>query len=284
MAAINTWTDISSLICDVYEGAMIVARDQNLMSALVRNFDGQGMFTRRASIYGTVTFQSVAETDDVIAQALSRTTKGVLTPTEKAASYFISDQRIDSDDQDIVADGSRELGMGLASRVEADIISNFSSLTGGTIGAAGTVLHWGHILAAQTKLRTANAPMPYSTILHPNQWHNLARTMTIVQGAKQNAPDDLLSSVVDNFWVDTVYGVRFFITSNIAIDASDDATGAMFARDAIAVDTRRGPRVERARDISRRGWEVVMSAIYGTGVWRPEWGVTLIGDATAATF
>jgi hypothetical protein len=284
MAAINTWTDIDALINDVYEGAMMVAREQNLMSGLVRNFSGRGMFTRRSSIYGTVSFNEVAETDDVVAQALVRNPKGSLTPTEKAASYFISDQRIESDDQDIVADASRELGMGLADAVESSIITNFDDLTGGTIGAAGTVLHWGHILAAQTILRNAKAPLPYSTVIHPNQWHNLGRTMTIVQGAKQNAPDDLLSEVVDNFWVDTVYGVRFFVTSNVPVDSNADSIGAMFARDAIALDVRRAPRIERARDISRRGIEVVMTAIWATGVWRPEYGVTLVGDATTPTY
>jgi hypothetical protein len=263
---------------------MMVAREQNLTGGLVRNFSGQGMFVRRSSIYGTVTFAEVAETDDVVSQPITRTAKGALTPTEKAASYFITDQRIESDDQDIVADASRELGMGLADAVESSIIASFDDLTGGTIGAAGTVLTWGHIIAAQTILRNAKAPMPYSAVLHPYQWHNLGKTMTITQGAKQNAPDDLLSQVVDNFWVDTVYGVRFFVSSNIPIDGNADAYGALFARDAIALDVRRAPRVERARDISRRGLEVVMSSIWATGVWRPEYGVTLFGDATAPTY
>jgi hypothetical protein len=203
---------------------MMVAREQNLMGGLVRNFSGQGMFVRRSSIYGTVTFAEVAETDDVVSQPITRTAKGALTPTEKAASYFITDQRIESDDQDIVADASRELGMGLADAVESSIIASFDD------------------------------------------------------------PDDLLSQVVDNFWVDTVYGVRFFVSSNIPVDSNADAYGALFARDAIALDVRRAPRVERARDISRRGLEVVMSSIWATGVWRPEYGVTLFGDATAPTY
>lgn len=283
-AGINTYTDISSLLTDIWEGAMLVARDNNLMAALVHNFDGQGMQPRKNSIYGTVTFTDVAETDDIVPQGYSRSLKSTLTPTEKAASYFISDQRIESDDQDIVADASRELGVGLAQKIEFNLLSNFSSLTGGTIGAAGTVLHWGHILAAQSRLRAANAPLPYTCVLHPYQWHNLARTATIVQGAKQNAPDDLLDRIVQNFWQDTVYGIRFFTTSNITIDGSDDANAAMFARDAMAFDMRRAPRLERDRDISKRGWELVMTSVYAHGTWRPEWGITLTGDATAPTY
>lgn len=283
-AGMNTYTDISTLLPDIWEGALLVARDNTLMASLVKNYDGRGMQPRKNSIYGTVTFQDVAETDDVIPQTYDRTLKSTLTPSERAASYFLSDQRIESDDQDIVSDASRELGVGLAQKIEANILSNFSSLTGGTIGAAGTVLHWGHILAAQSILRAANAPLPYSCVVHPYQWHNLGRNATIIQGAKQNAPDDLLSSVVNNFWVDTVYGIRFFVTSNIAIDSSADANAAMFARDAMALDMRRAPRLEKDRDPSKRGWELVMTSIYAHGTWRPEWGVTLTGDATAPTY
>lgn len=283
-AGINTYTDITSLLTDIWEGAMIVADDTNLMAALVRNFDGRGMQPRKSSIYGTVTFSDVAETDDLVPQTFGRSLKSTLTPGEKAADYFLSDQRIESDDQDIVADASSELGRGLAKKIEIDILGNFDNLTGGTIGAAGTVLHWGHILAAQTRLKAANAPMPYNCVLHPYQWHNLGETMTINQGAKQNAPDDLLSSIVNNFWVTSVYGIRFFITSNISVDASDDAYGAMFARDAIALDMRRAPRLERDRDISKRGWELVMTSVYAHGTWRPEWGIQLLGDASVPSY
>ena len=278
-AGILQYTDITSLLTDIWEGAMLVARDNELMTALVRNFNGQGMQSRKSSIYGTVNFAEVAETDDIVPQTYSRSLKSTLTPSEKAASYFISDQRIESDDQDIVADASRELGVGLAQKVEIDLLSNFSSLTGGTIGQAGGTLTWGNILAAQARLRAVNAPLPYTCVLHPYQWFQLGKNMTITQGAKQNAPDDLLSSVVANFWQDTVYGIRFFTTSNIAVDGSDDANGAMFSREAMAFDVRRAPRLERDRDISKRGWELVMTTVYAKGTWRPEWGITLTGDA-----
>lgn len=280
--SINTYTDISSLLPDIWEGAMLVARDNNLMEALVRGFsDRQGMTPRKSSVYGTVTFQDVGETDDIIPQTYSRSLKSTLTPAEKAASFFLSDQRIETDDQDIVSDASRELGVGLAQKVEFDVLGDFGSVTGGTIGAAGTTLTWGHVLAAQTRLRAANAPQPYYCVLHPNQWHVLAKTATIVQGAKQNAPDSLLETIVQNFWMDTVYGIQFFTTSNLTIDSNDDVTAALFSRDALALDNRRSPRLERQRDISRRGWELVMTAIYAHGTWRPEWGIKIISDASA---
>src|SRR5574343_1944918 len=281
--ATMTYTDISTLLVDIWEGALVVARDNNLMASLVRNFNGQGMMPRKSSIYGTLTFASVAETDDIVAQEYSRSAKATLTPAEAAASAFISDQRVESDDQGIVGDTARELGVGLAQKIEIDLLGNFSSLTGGTVGAAGSVLTWGHVLAAQSRLRAANAPMPYVCVLHPYMWHDLATTLSVANSSQINAPG-LQDRLVQNFFMGNAYGIAFFTTSNISIDGSDDAFAAMFARDAIAIDVRRAPRLERERDASRRGWELVMSTVYAHGTWRPEWGISILSDATAPSF
>lgn len=281
--ATMTYTDISTLLVDIWEGALVVARDNNLMASLVRNFNGQGMQPRKSSIYGTLTFASVAETDDIVAQEYSRSAKSTLTPAEAAASAFISDQRVESDDQGIVGDTARELGIGLAQKIEIDLLGNFSSLTGGTVGAAGSVLTWGHVLAAQSRLRAANAPMPYTCVLHPYQYHDLATTISVANTTQVNAPN-MQDALVRNFFMGGAYGIDFYVTSNISIDGSDDAYGALFARDAMAFDVRRAPRLESERDASRRGLELVMSTIYGHGVWRPEWGVALLSDATAPSY
>ena len=281
--ATMTYTDISTLLVDIWEGALVVARDNNLMASLVRNFNGQGMQPRKSSIYGTLTFAAVAETDDIVAQEYSRSAKSTLTPAEAAASAFISDQRVESDDQGIVGDTARELGVGLAQKIEIDLLGNFSSLTGGTVGTAGSVLTWGIILAAQSRLRAANAPMPYTCVLHPYQWHDLATTISVANTSQVNAPG-MQDQLVRNFFMGGAYGIDFFVTSNIGIDGNADAYGALFARDAMAFDVRRAPRLESERDASRRGLELVMSTIYGQGVWRPEWGVAVLSDATAPSY
>ena len=66
-------------------------------------------------------------------------------------------------------------------------------------------------------------------------------------------------------------------------DDDDDFVGAVFPRNAIALDWRRRPRVEPERDASRRGWEFNMSSVYAHGVWRPALGVQFIFDASAPT-
>ena len=280
--AIITYSDISSLLPDIWEGALMVARDQTIMASLVRNFNGQGLVPRKSTIYGTVTFTTVSETDNVVAQTYTRSAKQTLTPGEIAASFFLSDSRIESDDQDIVGDASRELGMGAAQKIEADIISQSGSVAGGTVGTNAGTLTWGHLLAAQSVLRAANAPMPYLAVLHPYQYHNLAKAQTVAAATQPSFASSLTDRLVSNFYVQTAYGIDIFVTSNIPISSSA-ASGVLMNRDALALDVRRPLRLELEREASRRGWEIVASAVYAYGLWRPEWGVTLAGTCVAPT-
>lgn len=59
------------------------------------------------------------------------------------------------------------------------------------------------------------------------------------------------------------------------------ATGAIYNREAIALDLRRGMRIEPDRDPSRRWTELNTTMVYAVGTWRNDWGIRLVSDATA---
>lgn len=59
------------------------------------------------------------------------------------------------------------------------------------------------------------------------------------------------------------------------------ATGAIFNRDAIALDLRRAMRIEPQRDASLRSTELNTTMVYGVGQWRTEWGIQIQTKATA---
>lgn len=74
-------------------------------------------------------------------------------------------------------------------------------------------------------------------------------------------------------------GVNIYTSMNIPGGGTNTAKGAMFSRPALAVDYRRGVRIEPERDASRRAWELNMSMVYAHGVWRPKFGVQMVFDA-----
>ena len=56
--------------------------------------------------------------------------------------------------------------------------------------------------------------------------------------------------------------------------------GGMWNKEALALDIRRGLRIEPERDASLRSTELNATMIKAQGIWRPNWGVILKSDAT----
>lgn len=270
--------DIASYVQTIYENAELIARDNSFLTNLVLNFsDASGTAIRSRSEYGSVTFNQISDADDLTSQAFTPAVKNSLTPKYFGAQFFITDLRIANDPFQVRRDAESELGLAAAEKVQKDIISNFSSLTGGTVGSAGGTLRWADFFAALTQLKRQKAPMPWSCVLEPGQWHHLG-TAVVPAGAQTNAPD-FQDEVVRQWWVARVGGVNIFVTPDIASGTA--AVAAMFSRNAIAFDLRRAFRIEPERDASRGGggWELNATMLYATGVWRPSWGVQMIGTS-----
>lgn len=280
---INGISQISTYIQNIYEDAVFVARDNNVMTALVTTFSDRGdEDPRTLSQHSQVTVNTIGDTDDLASQAFTPSVLATLTPAEVGAQYFLDDRRIASDPFGVRNAASSELGMGIAQKYETDLISNFSSFTGGTLGAAGSAMTWGYFFAAESILRAQKAPFPYYAVLNPYQWHNLAKAASVAGATVLNAPQ-FQNDIMANFYVGSVGAVNVFVTSNVVPDGSDDAVAGMFSRAAIALDNRRPPRLEPERDASRRGWELNMTAVYAHGVWRAQFGVQITADASAPT-
>ena len=283
MASLNPSSDISSFINTIFEQAILVARDNNVMAGIVRPFnDREGVAVRQNSQYGGATVNSIGETDDLVGQAFTPSSIATLTPAEVGAQYFLTDTRVESDPFSVRNDAATDLGLAMATKMETDLIGNFTSLTSGTIGAAGSTITWSYVFAAEAILRNAKAPYPYALVLQPYQWHQLAKSASVASSARTNASEKFLNSMPDNmFKVYDTGGLSIYTSANIA--AGTSVYGGMFSRDAIALDMRRQPRIEPERDASRRGWELNLSALYGHGVWRPTFGVAVLSDASTPT-
>lgn len=278
---LNTASDIAQFAGTVFTDAMFVARDNNLMANLVTVYnDRTGLAPRKNSEYGTATMQSVAETDDLASQSINPSVLSTLTPGEVGAQVFVTDSRQETDPMGAVSDASMELGMAMAQKMESDMLSIFSSLTGGTVGTAGSVNTWGYFFAAASILRAQNAPGPYYAVMHPYHWHALAKSASVAGASIAQAPS-FTDEIMRNWWVGRVGPVDVFTTANLAVGTA--TTWAMFSRPALALDVRRAPRMEPERNASRRGVELNLSAVYAYGVWRPKFGVKVTADASIPT-
>jgi len=275
-------TDLNSYFNNIYEDAVFALHEGTLATRLVRTFtDGKGDQVRYLSSYPTVTPVTVEETEDFAKPTQwDKTNLASLTPAEKMSQVIITDRRMDTDPQNARQDASVEMGAGMASLVDQDILGNFNALTGGTVGAAGSTMIWGYLFAAISILRKGKVPRPWYAILHPYHWHDLASAVAVAQTVT-NAPT-FQDEVMRRWYVGSVAGLDIFISGNCE-ESSTNAYSAVFNPQAIAFDLRRDVRLEPERDASARAWELNLTMMYAHGVWRPTWGVQIIADVTTPT-
>lgn len=280
--AITKIADLAGLYNLIYEDAIFVAREMNLMVGLVKNFSATGYMARKGTIRPQITAVVKAEGDDfqsptTFGQAL----KWTLTPTVSFSQVLLTDEDVQTDKDSAVQDAAQELGGSIATKIDVDLVTLFISLTTGK-GSAGSALTINNVAAALSYLRTQHAPAPLYVILHPYGWHDIwallgqpAATMPFL--------GDLANQALKDFYVGSWLNAQWFTSANIAIDSGDDAVGAVFHRSSLGFDSREAPSLEPERDASRKATEMNMSAGYAVGILRQEFAVKLTHDATEPT-
>jgi hypothetical protein len=277
--------DIVSLIDNIHEAALFTLRQQSILVRTVTVFsDNDGMEPRDVTEYGSANPRSLGEGEDVTPTNFNRSVLTTLTPERHGDQFVLTDQRIRTDYQNVASDAAMELGSSFATYVDEKIATNFSSLTGGTVGAAGSALTWSNIYDARAKMGANNVPMGpqgYFCALHDYQWNDLVQA-SLTSGAQILRSDRFQDSLIVNYYTTTIMaGVTFVVTSSIAIDADDDAVGAMYSPRAMAYDERMAFTIEPQRDSSRQATELNANLWFAHGTWRPIEGVQIISDATS---
>jgi hypothetical protein len=279
MATGNTrYADISSLVNDIYEGALFTLRERNLLTRTVRVFtDTMSMAPRKNTAYGTANVRQVGEGEDITPTKFDRTLLSTLTPARYSDQFVITDERIATDPLNVRADAAMELGAAFAEYVDKQLVADFNGLTGGTIGTPGGTLTWDNLSDAYVLLVMAKVPRPYWCALHPQQWNRLRKAAGAsgVQVAQAPLFQDRLTQ---DYFVSSLWGDLFFVvTANITQGTA--AVGAMYSPLALAYDERTPFTVEPQRDASRGAWELNANLRFAHGVWAAARGVQLIGTA-----
>lgn len=280
--AISTVSSLNSLFSTLFQDAIFVAREQNLMAALVTNYSADTFANRQMGIYPQITAQEVTEGQDYNNPITwTKTSHMTITPKRVQTQVSMTDERIMTDPDDARRDAAMEMGGAIATKIDSDLVALFSSFTG-TKGTAGSVLSVELCAAAVTALRAAYAPNPLNIVLHPYQWYSVWKQLG-KPDTNASFLGDVANEALRNFYVGGFIGASWFVNGNISIDGSDDAVAGVFHQEALALDTRTAVAMEVERDASQQAWEVNMVARYGVGVRRDAFGVGVTADATAPT-
>lgn len=281
--AITTTADLNSLYNQIYERALFVLRESNLMVQLVSNYSADNFYTRNMTTRPSLIVETVSEGVDYSnAQSFGKTLVGSLTPQERIAQVVITDLEIMNDPDPTVQDASQELGSALAQHIDKDLIGVFNSFTTDVGPGAGSSATINKVAAAinilQTRFATQDGPI--NVILHPYQWFPIWKLLGQPVGT-QAFLGDLANQALRDYFVGNWLGVRWFTSANITIDSNDDAVGAIFTQSSIAFDSRIAPYFEPDRDPSLRATEMNMVTAYAVGLGkRPNLGVKFTADAS----
>ncbi len=279
MANESTYAGIASMVANIYELALLTAQEGNVVAPFVTTFtDSNSSVPRVFGSYSGGTFASVSESTDMSPQSFNSSPSGTLTPAVYGSQVLLTTRRIRSDPANAQAEAGQYLGETAAAHIDTNLVGLFSSLTGGTVGTAGGTLTWANILLAQAKIRTNKVGGRYAVVLHPVQWYYLTSASSGVPTLMQY--DALKQSFMSNFYQASFDNLDFFTDANITSGTA--AVGAMFARPAMALDMRQGFAIAPQWNASYSGngaWELNASMEYAYGVYRPTYGVQIIGTS-----
>jgi hypothetical protein len=281
--AVMLYSDVSAFTNTVWEAALEIARAENKLAPTVTNFsDLTTDAPRSVTIWGTAgAFRQVAETDDLTPTHIPRTQGETLTPYEYADQHVITFKRIRSEAENAKAEAAKSLGYNAALTVDQKIISDFASLTGGTIGAAGTVITWGHLYAARAVLEGSNIRGPYTAVVHPFQMFALQKSLSVAGLTLTAVPQS--GDLSRPFSFMQVGDISVIASNNLTVDTNGDVTGAFYPKEALALDMRQGLTFLPDTDPSRRIVEINATMTFAHGIWRPTYGLKLIFDAATPT-
>lgn len=281
--AITQTSDLNSLYNQIYERALFVLRETNLMVNLVSNYSANTFYTRNITTRPTLTVQTATEAVDYTnAQTFGKSLVGTLTPQERLAQVVITDIELMNDPDPTATDASQEMGAAMAQQIDKDLLGVFSSFTTDIGNGAGSSATLAKVAAGINILQTRFASQDglINVVMHPYHWHDIW-TLLGQPVANQALLGDVANQALRDYYVGNWLGVRWFTSANISIDANDDAVSGIFTQSAIAFDSRIAPYIETQRDASLRATEWNLVCAYGVGLGkRPSFGLKFTADAT----
>ena len=274
--AASTTSTLDDLFVNIVAQARFTAEENALLRNLVTVYDisGQEGKTVQVPKYPSVTAALLTEGTDMSSTTVSTSSVSV-TVAENGAQVFLTDMAAMGAGNPADELGT-VLGNSIATKMDKDVIGLFDGLST-SIGAAATELTASHLFQAAATIRSNGITSPLVGVFHPKQIYNLVANLT-ASGVNPNG-GDLQNEAMRTGFVGTIAGIDLYQSSNITVDANDDAKGAVFAREAFAMAMKRDFNLEPERDASNRGFELNATAIYGVAELDDSFGVEMFFDA-----
>lgn len=279
--AITTSTLTQELYANIVQAALYTLSEQTVIRPLVQNYDLSGTPGLIAQIpkLPIIASGNLTEGSDLTNETSFDTTSVEITCAEKGVLVNLTDLSQETATIDVAAAIGRQMGDGMAKKVDEDLAALFSGFSN-TVGSANDEITVSDLFKAAAKLRANNAPGPYYCILHPYQAFQIKSQLTGAGNTNMVNPSDLGNEALRSGFVGNIAGLNVFESTVVTGgDSAGAYYGAAFSQTALAYVNKRPLRIEQQRDASKRSTELVCTHAYGVKEVFDQYGVAIIGDA-----
>lgn len=274
--AASTSTTLDDLFANIIAQARFTAEEESLMLGLVTqyNIGDEAGKTIQVPKYPAITAADLTEGTDMSSTTVS-TSSVSITVGEVGAQVVLTDLAAMGAGNPAEELGT-VLGNSIATKMDVDLIALFDGFST-ALGAAGQEITVADLFKAAATLRNNKAQGEIFAVVNPFQAYQLKANLTNTF-ANPNGGDAQNTAMV-NAYVGTIAGIDVYESANVSVDGNDDAKGAVFSREALAIAMKRDFQIEAQRDASLRAFELNATAIYGVGELDDTYGVEMLFDA-----
>ena len=209
----------------------------------------------------------------------TNTNSKTITLAEHVVFAEVTDFLRDSAQESVIAGLANQSGMALAEGLDKELIGLFgdNSITQVLGSGAASEMVAADIMKAAALIRAQKYTGPLFAVVNPLQAYNLKAAMTATNSYQ--AATNAGNRVLDQYFVGSIAGVTILESSLVEIGSSSDAVGCVFAPQAFGLAQRGGVTMEEQRNAAKRSTDVVLTAVAGAGILRPELAVKMYYNA-----
>jgi hypothetical protein len=295
---IVTTTDLASVLPTILSPARDVIEKPVYLEKMFTHVplkDGDGL-TYNWPKFGTgLTAQTLAEGVPLNNPQRLIPTSQQFTTSEVGLEVMLTDKSIRTTPEAMKARAGRFAGFAMKRKKEQDMLGLFAGLSR-DLGSAGAAFNPAWISVSKVRLmsaaeatQTEAAPGQINAVIHPFHYHDtLVSAATLGSNINSTSGyfpiEGLTEELIRNYDIENLYGVALGKHALMAIDALDDAVGAVFSKEAfLYLTTSNNMHAEWERDKNTRAWDMVITSEYGVGEIEDQWGFKITADATAPT-
>ena len=235
--------------------------------------------------HGTVTATALTEGVPLAVGQIPTQQNTAITPGEAGAEVIITKVALASGRDNYMKQMGVVLADSIKLKVDRDGFTRFADYT--TIGTAAVALTAGHVTAAVSRVRAANAstagpPRGPFWLVHRYETISLLLSNISAPTGTYPIPSGLSQELIEQYYMhdQKLFSLQGgFASGNLTRDASDDPVGAVFSKNATIFVEADPMGVESDYDPELRGWVMVGVTRYAYGTDVTSWGCGMTFDA-----